>query len=326
MPEPTTLTVTREVDNRRVATFTISFPPDQPPQVVFDTMVWVGMSWQDVECLRTLQRERGFHYRYSITNYVELLSRLARGPAPGWDRPFEYVRAAFRKIRTICEPAVLPSPEMEYLQEVGLSRLLHPNWVPDTQQTAIAVELVARAQTLGDITGQGVQSSQAAGIPRWILDPNHYLRLTRTDDESITDLIQELSNYVTAPLTRENIESIVPWFIKLAGFFLLFRPSSGMTHLSDLPSEEQNRFVAGFTYGAGRVFKSHCVLMAHNAVNVGRSIDPNDLYDALQLLALRHPNRLFVTNERSFFRYQEDPNIQRVVPWEAFKQSHGQQA
>ena len=279
------------------------------------------MSRNDVPALEALREARGFRYRYSITNYVELLSRLGRGPAPGWERPFELVRAAFRRIRHLCEAAVLPSPEMEYLEEVGLSRFINPHWVPDFQQTALSVELIARAGTLGDITGRGIQAAQSAGIPRWVIDPNHYLRLTETDEDSITEIIQSVNNYVAAPLSRENINTLIPWFVKLAGFFLLFRPSSGVTHLTDLQQQDQDRFVTGFTFGAGRMFNAHTTLIAYDYINRHARIDPNDLYDALQLLSLRHPNRLFVTNERSFFRYEEDPGIHRVVPWEAFRES-----
>src|SRR5690349_1775878 len=295
------VTVSRMVDpETRIATFMISFPPEFPPDVLFDTNVWVSMTRQDVEALETLRRERGFRYRYSVTNYVELLSRLGRGPAPGWTNPFAIVRAAFRRIQRICEPAVLPSPEMEYLEEVGLSNYLDRAWIPDPQQTAIAVSLVARAETLGDITGSGIQSPQSLGVPRWVVDPAHYLRLTKTDEASMQQIVGTLRQFVTGPLTHDNVNQLARWFVRLATFFLLVRPSGGRTLPNKLSPDERNQFVRGFTYGAGRIFKSHITLTAIKTLNLGHAVDPNDLYDALQLLMLRDANRLFVTNEHSF--------------------------
>jgi hypothetical protein len=69
------------------------------------------------------------------------------------------------------------------------------------------------------------------------------------------------------------------------------------------------------------MFKSHITLIAYKTLIQGASIDPNDLYDALQLLQLQDENRLFVTNEKSFFRYHEEATIHRVAPWESFRHS-----
>lgn len=48
-------------------------------------------------------------------------------------------------------------------------------------------------------------------------------------------------------------------------------------------------------------------------------IDPNDLYDMLQLILLWENNLLFVTSDKSFFNYQiDDLQIQRVLLWKRF--------
>lgn len=327
MPEESTesagtppVTVSRVIDpSTRIATFNISFLPENPPDVVFDTNVWVSMRPADLDSLKRLRLERGFRYRYSVTNYVELLSRLARGPAPGWMNPFGIVRGAFRRIHELCDAEVLPSPEMEYLEEVGLSHYLEPEWAPNPRQTALAVEAIRHAETLGDITGQGIQSSRSLVTPRWLVDPAHYLRLTETDERSMRQIIGTLDQFVTRPFRRENVDQLTPWFVRLASFFLLVRPSGNRARPDLLSQEERSRFVGGFTYGAGRMFNAHITLVAYKELRQGAAIDPNDLYDALQLLLLRDDNRLFVTNERSFFRYyQNAPAVQRVVPWEAF--------
>ena len=329
MPEPegpeesdNPLTVSRVVHPvTRIATFTIAFPPEQPPDVFFDTNVWVSMNRQNVESLEALKRERGFRYQYSVTNYVELLSRLGRGPASGWENPFAIVRATFRRIRHLCEQEILPSPEMEYLEEVGLSHLIDLAWIPNPGQTGLAVNLISNAETLGDITGEGVQTVRSVQFPRWVIDPRHYFRLTETDENSMRELIEDLSQRTHGRVQRDNLNPLVQWFLKLSTFFLLLRPSQRRATLNSLSPEERNRFCGGFTYGAGRMFKAHVTLIAVKTLNLGERVDPNDLYDALQLLMLRERSRLFVTNDDSFFRYREDETIHRVVEWDGFRSS-----
>lgn len=314
------LSVQRVIDaSTRIATFTISIDPHNPPDVFFDTNVWIGMSTNDVEHLRRLRIERGFRYRYSVTNYVELISRLARGPSPRWNNPFTKVRAAFRRIHTLCDPEVLPSPESEYLASVDLIHCIDSRWVSNPEQTALAVRTICNADTLGDITGTGIQGPRSLVSQRWIVDPTHYLHLTSTDERSLSQIIATLDQFVTRPFRREDVDQLIPWFVRLATFFLLVRPSSGRVHVNQLSPAERNRFVQGFTHSAGRMFQSHITLIAFKNLIQVASIDPNDLYDALQLLQLQDENRLFVTNERSFFRYQEEPAIHRVAPWESFR-------
>lgn len=314
------LTVIREIDPvTGTENFAISFPPDDPPDVYFDTQVWIGMSKSDEEVLKALKKRLGFRYRYSVTNYVELLSQLGRGPVPGWTNYFPIVRGAFRKISRLCEPPVLPSPEMEFLAEAGLAHCLSPAWIPDPIQTAVAVDLIAKAETLGDITGEGIQTVRSIRFPRWVVDPAHYLHLSEIDEKSMTEIMESLGQYAPGALTKENIKSLTPWFQKLAHFFLLIRPSSGRTKLSDLSQEEQNRFWSGFTSGPGRMFHTHTTLIAIKTINWAEKIDSNDLYDALQLLMLRE-GRLFITNDHNFFRHTKDSFVHGVVRWDGFKQ------
>lgn len=314
------LTVTRESDPiTGLETFIISFPSDNPPDVYFDTGVWIGMSTDEEESLKVHKTERQFRYRYSVTNYIELLSRLGHGPTPDWRDPFGKVRAAFRRIRRLCDPVVLPSPEMAFLEAAGVSHYLDPSWIPNIQQTAIAVDLIAKAETLGDITGTGIQTIKSVGFPRWVVNPSHYFQLTQTDEASVTAIIESLSEYVSGPLTKENVECLLPWLMKLASFFLLFRPSNGRTSLANLRPEERDQFMSGFTSGVGQMFQAHILLMAKKKLNWTKKIDPNDLYHAMQLLLLQE-GRLFVTGDTNFFRHSKDSFVTRVVPWEAFKQ------
>lgn len=303
-----------------VLNFTIDFPPSYPPEVYFDTKVWLSMSDGDLESLQAHRAQRGFRYRYSITNYVEMLSRLGRGPTRKFPNPFGRIRAAFRRIQRLCEPEVLPSPEMSFLEHVGLSHYLSPTWIPSPEQTAMAVTVIAGAEALGDITGIGIQTSASIHSPRWVVDPTHYTKLTDADDASVTAIIQMLSECATRPITRDNIQSIVPWFQHVAKFFLLFRASSGQTRYEELSTDERNRFWEGLIGGAGRVFQAHLTLTALNTINHQHRIDPNDLYDAMQLLLL-NGNRIFVSNDADFIHYTVDATIHHLVPWEPFRRS-----
>ena len=313
------LTVRREKDARTdEENYFVEFAPNTPPEILLDTHIWLNMSRSEEQALQRLKAELGFRFRYSTTNYVELLSQLAQGPTKKRKNPFGMVRGAFRKIRRLCEPEVLPSPEMAYLESAQLLRYLDPAWAPDVSQTAIAVDVIARAETEGDITGIGIQTPASARVHRWVLTPRHYLQLTQIDDQSMTGIMRDLDSYKQGSLTKQNIAQLTPWFQKLAAFFLLYRPSCGRTTMSDLLLDEKNRFWASFTKGAGRMFHTHVTLIAIKTINWGERVDPNDLYDAMQLLLLTE-ERLFVTNEKNFLRHTKDSYVQRVLPWEAFK-------
>ena len=276
------------------------------------------MSRPEEQVLQRLKTELRFRFRYSITNYVELLSQLAEGPTKKRKNPFSMVRGAFRKIKRLCEREVLPSPQMAHLESGQLLQYLHPAWAPDVHQTTIAVDLIAKANTEGDITGIGIQTPASAGSPRWILDPRHYLRLTRIDDQSMTNIMKDLDTFGRGSLPKDNVGQLTPWFQKLATFFLLYRPSNGRTTMSDLLPDERNRFWASFTLGPGRMFHAHVTLIAIKTINWGKKVDPNDLHDAIQLLLLTD-GRLFISNEKNFLRHTKDSYVQRVLPWEAFK-------
>jgi len=54
-----------------------------------------------------------------------------------------------------------------------------------------------------------------------------------------------------------------------------------------------------FISGAGELFQKHCALVVKKTLNDKKKVDPNDLYDMMQLLLLRNENRLFVTDDKS---------------------------
>ncbi len=198
----------------------VEFDQQIPPEVLLDTHIWLNMSKPDEQVLHVLRNQKGFRFRYSITNYIELLSQLAKGPTKKRKNPFSMVRGAFRKIKRLCEPTVLPSPEMAHLEGTQLLHYLHPAWTPNLEQTALAVDLIANANTEGDITGIGIQTPATIISPRWVIDPRHFLMLTQTDDQSIVNMLSDLkTSFQPGTLAKSNIDKLTPWFQNLATFF-----------------------------------------------------------------------------------------------------------
>jgi len=67
--------------------------------------------------------------------------------------------------------------------------------------------------------------------------------------------------------------------------------------------------------------QDNTILVKRN-LNEKKKVDPNDLYDMLEVILLQGNNRLFVTSEPPFFQYQlNDPKIERVLPWDGFRNS-----
>lgn len=300
--------------------FRIELGANGPFDVYFDTNVWRSITSTDAEALRRMQAYHGFRYRYSITNYIELISHLGEPPSEGWRDPFAIVKASCRRILELCEREVLPSPEMDFLRTAGIDHYIDPIWIPNVQHTAAAVLTIAEANSLTEITDDKELDPKAGGLPRWIIDPSHYKILREVDGKSMRFVMDRLPK-PSKPLKGDLSREITAWFLTLASFFLLRRPSSNNTRFKDLTNDERKRFVSSFTQGGGRVFAEHCKLVAQQTLLQGKKVDPNDLYDMLQLLLLQEPRRIFVTNDKAFFRYGIEPEIQRVVKWDAFRRS-----
>src|SRR5713226_182052 len=126
----------------------VEHDPQSPPDICFDANVWIGMSEKDADLLERLETQRGFRYRYSITNYCELLSHFEDPPSDSCQDPFIKYRRCFRKIVRLCHAEVLPSPEMEFLKMTKLEKYLDPVWIPNPRQTALGVEVAANAKNL----------------------------------------------------------------------------------------------------------------------------------------------------------------------------------
>src|SRR5262245_11825090 len=134
------------------AEWRVEYDRRKPPDIYFDTNVWIGMNDEDITILERLEHERGFRYHYSITNYCELLSHFEDDPSYLCPDPFSKYRRCFLKIVKLCYAEVLPSPEVEFLSLAGLEKYLQPAWIPDLQQTALGVEIAANAENLAQLT------------------------------------------------------------------------------------------------------------------------------------------------------------------------------
>jgi len=299
--------------------WTVNYNLQNPPDVFFDTNVWIGMNENDITSLKILERHRGFRYRYSITNYVEVLSHLEDVPSESCQDPFKKYQRCLQKMIEICFGDVLPTPEMEFLAISRLEHHLDPVWVPNTTQIPLSIEIIANANNLNEVTGKGITNKN--NLPRWVVKPSHYKKLRETDGESFR-LIMEHLKEIQPPIKgtdKNKLNKLILWVFKLANFFFLVRPSGKKTHYDLLTSEERGRFDMTLTEGSGKLFFTHCVSVAKRAINERKKVDTNDLYDMMQLLLLQDEKRLFVTEDKSFYRYRIESNIQRVVPWSSFR-------
>jgi hypothetical protein len=277
----------------------VEYDINQPPDIFFDTNVWRGMNEEDIAFLVELQQQRGFRYRYTVTNFVELASHLAEEPSAKCSNPFNKFKACFKKIVRLCHTEILPSPELEFLTEAGLSHYIAPSWIPNINLMINKVEAIANANSLEDLSQ--------------VIDVSHYTKLRQTDDESFRTAINNFPQ-ISKPSTQEEMEKALQWFMYIASFFLIERPSNGRVTYKDLIEKEKASFQTAFTSGVGRLFYNHCLIRIRQTVRNGKNVDPNDLYDMLQLILLRDKNRFFVTAEKSFFFYKiDDPESQKVV-------------
>ena len=90
----------------------IDYNPERPPDVFFDTNVLLGLGVSGINSLQHLQSKRGFRFRYSMVNFVELVSHLDDIPSEKIQNPFKRYQAPFKKMARLFELSVLPSAEM----------------------------------------------------------------------------------------------------------------------------------------------------------------------------------------------------------------------
>lgn len=292
----------------------IEYDPENPPDVFFDTNVWHSMNDKNIVSLQQLQRQHGFRYRYTTINFIELASHLDDEASKACQNPFNKFQSCFRRIHKICDRDILRSPENVFLARAGLSHYIHPAWIADVHQMALAIETIINATSLAELTGEEA-GNETTNLPRYIVRPSHHRGLRNTDGQSMRAIMGELEGF-KRPITVDD--KLVNWFVKLCHFFLFVRPTNGM-FLQKLAREEQNKFGRSLTEGGGKIFHDHCMFLVKRTVNDGRKVYPNDLYDMLQLILLEDGNALFVTSEKAFLKYNVPTSEpKRVIYWNNF--------
>lgn len=295
---PSRLSVNLRSDDALV----IDFDPARPPDVFFDTNVFRDLNSTSMDALRQLQVERNFRYRYSMLNFVELVSHLSDAPSEDVSNPFAMFQGPFKRIIELFDLNVLPSAEEAFMTATGLKHYLGSKWIADPEFYAQAVRDIAYANTADEIIKKGI-------------DPAHCKKLREYDGESFLHLTGEAKKL--AEKSQRWWGEWVPRFVS----FQIFRASSKKTRLEKLKSKEQIRVMKFFAEEGGRMFAIHLRKLMEKAIKDGRKLYANDFYDMLQLLLLVNTNLLFVTDDRSFRQYYGGPNYHKVIPWKGFKAS-----
>ena len=116
--------------------------------------------------MKSLQNKRGFIYRYSVTNFIELAAHLYDNSSDNCYDSFSVFRSCFGRIQALCNEEILPSPEFEFLKKIGLEKYIDHIWIPDTNQFALMVKSIAEANVISDLAG--------------VIDIDHYKKLKKT--------------------------------------------------------------------------------------------------------------------------------------------------
>ncbi len=298
------LTATRQANG----TVLIDYDPAHPIQVFFDTNVLLGLNPEGIQALKTLETKRGFTYRYSILNFVELGSHLGDHPSKTNKNPFRKYKVAFEKMASIFEPVPLPSPETVFMKAVGLDHYLGPKWEVKPEKWSSTLKIIADAQSLDELRKRN-------------FNPEHYKKFRMEDGKWFLKFIEKAKDIGDLPDHSSHLD--IKWEKFLWQFynFLICRASSEKITFRDMGSDEQNRVIRFFSGPGGSMFLMHFVHLLKKILYDHKNEDANDFYDMLQLLTLRDENILFVTDDRPFHQYYGGANNHRVVSWEMFRKT-----
>jgi hypothetical protein len=283
----------------------IDYDPANPPHVLFDTNVLRGLGRKAIDALHVLQSSRGFQFRYSMLNFVELVAHLGDSPSVQSPNPFRKFQAPFRKILELFRLDVLPSAEMVLMDATGLGEHLDPKWIVNPMDIGRQVAIIANARSLEEVRGFGI-------------DPGHYKQIKEVDCNSFESMMRGAIRTLERPL--RVTESSAKWLLHIYSF-LIYRASSKTIRLSTLPVRQQRQVILSFRGHGGKMFEGHLLKLLDRTINDGRAPNGNDFYDMQQLLLLRNLNLLLVTDDRPFFSYYMGPQYHRVVPWKGFQLS-----
>ena len=285
-------------------TIHLRYDSERPPRVFFDTNVILGLGDAGATAIRRLIAERGFRFRFSMLNFVELLSHLGDSPSKKTPKPFDKYRAAFRRLYTIFD-GVLPSAESVLMNGVALKQYTAQNWIVNGASVQYQVEVIAKAETLHDVLRTGI-------------NPAHYKRLREIDAKSFLQVVAEARKNISD--IRKDLDAGGRILRRFYGY-LIFRASSEAIHMETLHEDQKLAIIRFFDQAGGKMFLSHFLKMLIRMIRDGAKDDANDFYDMLQLLLLADTNLLFVTDDRPFFQYYVGAEHHRIVPWKGFKDS-----
>ena len=200
----------------------ISFDPDRPPRVFFDTNVILGLGNKGEAALRRLKAERGYRFRLSMSNFVELASHLADAPSNKTRDPFTKYRAAFRRVASLFD-GVLPSAESELMHGVGLKESTGTRWIVDGASIEHQVKIIAQAASLEEALRVGI-------------DPAHYKKLRAVDAKSFLGAVAVARKTITDPVKDVQAGGLL---LRRFFGFLIFRASSRAIRLEKLPEDQK---------------------------------------------------------------------------------------
>jgi hypothetical protein len=201
------------------------------------------------QSLGRLKVERGYRYRYSMTNFIELASHLADPPSEQTPNPFAKYRAAFRRLHTVFS-GPLPSPESTLMHGVGLPQHMSPKWSVDDASVRSQVQIIAEAESL--------EAVRKAGI-----DPSHYKKLREIDAKSFLGLVAQARRDIRDP--RIDLEAGGKLLHRFLGY-LIFRASSEAVVLHQLPSDQQIAAIHFFERAGGRMFLAHFIKLLQRMI------------------------------------------------------------
>ncbi len=182
------LSATRKANGELI----IDYNPKNPPQILFDTNVLLGLNPEGINALKKLRINRRFTYRYSMLNFVELASHLGDEPNSKTRDPFRKYQTAFKKIVLNFDLNPLPSPEMVFMKAVGLYHYLGSDWMLKKERWANTLIVIANATNLSELRAKN-------------FSPEHYKKLRTEDGKIFLRFIEEAKSIGRLPSKLEVV-------------------------------------------------------------------------------------------------------------------------
>ena len=222
------LTITRHGTNDIL----IDYNPQKPPQVFFDTHVLIGLNPRGIAALENLKNKKGFTYRYSMLNFLELASHLGDEPSANVLSPFTKFQMVFKKVTKLFHLNPLPSPESIFMKAVGLHPYLEPSW--EVKEGWVeTIKFISEATTLEELHKAGFSSK-------------HYKDLRKNDKKWFLRFIEKARCLGAFPQITQDISPEWGNFLGQFYEFLICRASNERISFSALEREGKMRVLDFF--------------------------------------------------------------------------------